>query len=119
MLSLARVNYIHLVTSEAAVSASRITMSVIRTLTIIVDRIHTGKDSVACEESQLKAVGEVCVSHKVKTTLDSLIDLSITNELPALQTTTLAITIYLKRCIIKIMKSPKLRELKAKINLRI
>ena len=117
MLCLARASYILQVTSEAAVSASHITMSVIRILITIVDRTLTGKGNVACEESQRKAVGEVCASQEAKTTSGSLTDSSMTEELPAPRTITLAITIYLNRCITKIAKSLRLQELKT--NLRI
>ena len=117
MLCLARASYILQVTSVVAVSASHITMSAIRTSITIAVRIHTGKVNAVCEESQRKAVGEVCVSQEAKTTSGSLTDSLITKESPALQITTLAITIFLKRCITKIMKSQKLPELKT--NLRI
>ena len=117
MLCLARASYILQVTLVAAVSVSHITMSVIKTLTTIAVRTLTGKGNVACEESQRKAVGEVCASQEAKTTSGSLTDSSMTEESPAPRTTTLAITIFLNRCITKIVKSPRLPVLKT--NLRI
>ena len=104
-------------TSVVAVSASLIIISVIKTLTTIADIILTEKGNVVCEESQLKVIEEVCVSQGAIVTSNSPINTSIINESHALPTITLdnGITIP-KRCITKIMKSPRLLELKAKNN---
>ena len=88
MRYLARASCIPQGTSVAAVSASSKIMSAIKTSTTTVDRTHTGRGSGACEESQQRAVEEVCASQAARLTSNSPTDSSITNELHALPTTT-------------------------------